>query len=99
MAWNACLFLSMLIAEKRRRSLRGGPAQVKPGTPGHRAFCSTTPSAATTMPMHMRRFTRLTNAFSKKIENHAYAVVLHVLQLRQAALDAARHPGDGRKRD
>lgn len=29
--------------------------------------------------MHMRRFTRLTNAFSKKIENHAYAVALHVM--------------------
>jgi IS1 family transposase len=32
-----------------------------------------------TMRMHMRRFTRLTNAFSKKIENHAYAVALHVM--------------------
>jgi IS1 family transposase len=31
-----------------------------------------------TMRMHMRRFTRLTNAFSKKIENHASAVALHV---------------------
>ena len=31
-----------------------------------------------TMRMHMRRFTRLTNGFSKKIENHAYAVALHV---------------------
>jgi len=30
------------------------------------------------MRMHMRRFTRLTNAFSKKIENHAYAVALHM---------------------
>jgi IS1 family transposase len=30
-----------------------------------------------TMRMHMRRFTRLTNAFSKKIENHASAVALH----------------------
>jgi hypothetical protein len=29
--------------------------------------------------MHMRRFTRLTNAFSKKIENHACAVALHAM--------------------
>ena len=27
----------------------------------------------------MRRFTRLTNAFSKKIENHAHAVALHFM--------------------
>jgi len=32
-----------------------------------------------TMRMHMRRFTRLTNAFSKKVENHAYAVALHFM--------------------
>lgn len=30
-----------------------------------------------TMRMCMRRFTRLTNAFSKKIENHAAAIALH----------------------
>jgi hypothetical protein len=27
----------------------------------------------------MRRFTRLTNAFSKKVENHAAAVALHFI--------------------
>jgi IS1 family transposase len=32
-----------------------------------------------TMRMHMRRFTRLTNAFSKKVENHAYSVALHFM--------------------
>jgi IS1 family transposase len=30
-----------------------------------------------TMRMHMRRFTRLTNAFSKKMENHAATIALH----------------------
>ena len=32
-----------------------------------------------TMRMQMRRFTRLTNAFSKKIENHEAAVALHYM--------------------
>ena len=32
-----------------------------------------------TMRMSMRRFTRLTNAFSKKVENHAHAVSLHYM--------------------
>ena len=32
-----------------------------------------------TMWMHMRRFTRLTNAFSKKVENHAHAVALQMM--------------------
>jgi IS1 family transposase len=32
-----------------------------------------------TMRMNMRRFTRLTNAFSKKIENHACAIALHAM--------------------
>jgi hypothetical protein len=31
------------------------------------------------MRMHMRRFTRLTNGFSKKIENHGYAIDLHFI--------------------
>ena len=31
------------------------------------------------MRMNMRRFTRLTNAFSKKVENHAHMVALHFM--------------------
>ena len=32
-----------------------------------------------TMRMSMRRFTRLTNAFSKKVENHSAAVALYFM--------------------
>lgn len=32
-----------------------------------------------TMRMQMRRFTRLTNGFSKKIENHGHAIALHYM--------------------
>lgn len=31
------------------------------------------------MRMQMRRFTRLTNAFSKKLENHEAAIALHYM--------------------
>ena len=31
------------------------------------------------MRMHTRRFTRLTNAFSKKIENHAHSVAMFAM--------------------
>jgi IS1 family transposase len=32
-----------------------------------------------TMRMHVRRFSRLTSAFSKKVENHAHTVALHMM--------------------
>ena len=31
------------------------------------------------MRMSMRRFTRLTNAFSKKVDNHTAAIALHFM--------------------
>jgi len=40
---------------------------------------SYTDRANLTMRMSMRRFTRLTNAFSKKLENHAHMVALYAL--------------------
>src|SRR5437867_790544 len=39
-----------------------------------------------TMRMSMRRFTRLTNAFSKKIENHEAAIALHFMHYNFARL-------------
>jgi hypothetical protein len=56
-----------------------------------------------TMRMGIRRFTRLTNAFSKKIENLTRAISLHYLhynfarphQVAQGRPWAEDHPGDG----
>ena len=39
-----------------------------------------------TMRMQMRRFTRLTNGFSKKQENHAHAVAIHFLHYNFARI-------------
>ena len=48
-----------------------------------------------TMRMGMRRFTRLTNAFSKKVANHAHAVALHFMHYnfcRAHTTLTANHP-------
>lgn len=39
-----------------------------------------------TMRMGMRRFTRLTNGFSKKIENHEYAIAIHYMHYNFARI-------------
>ena len=66
---------------------RYSPAQCT-GTRKHRIEGSPDPAHVSTsyvernnltMQMSMRRFTRLTNAFSKKIENHAHSVALHFM--------------------
>jgi hypothetical protein len=50
------------------------------GTPNHdHISTSFVERQNLTMRMSMRRFTRLTNAFSKKIENLEHAVALHFM--------------------
>lgn len=45
------------------------------------------------MRMSMRRFTRLTNAFFKKVENHAHAVALRFMNYFIELAAARRYRG------
>ena len=49
------------------------------------------------MRMSMRRFTRLTNGFSKKMENHEHTLSLYFMYYNFARIPpiAARHARDG----
>ena len=68
------------IAEKRYSPAKclGAVKRVVSGNPDRKHISTSYAERQNlTMRMHMRRFTRLTNAFSKKLENHAYSVALH----------------------
>lgn len=58
----------------------GADKQVIQGNPDNKAISTSFVERQNlTMRMSMRRFTRLTNAFSKKVENLEYAVALHFM--------------------
>jgi IS1 family transposase len=51
-----------------------------------------------TMRMSMRRFTRLTNGFSKKIKNHEHAIALHFMYYNFCRLHQSLTTAEGKKR-
>jgi hypothetical protein len=86
--------LVKIYSAERAGEARYSPAQcmgarkaVISGTP-ERAHISTSHMERQnlTMRMQMRRFTRLTNAFSKKIENHEAAIAPHYMHYNFARI-------------
>jgi len=76
------LYGQELEAEKRYSPAKclGAEKQVIQGNPDKRAISTSYVERQNlTMRMSMRRFTRLTNAFSKKIDNHILALALYFM--------------------
>jgi IS1 family transposase len=68
----------------------GAEKQIKQGNPDPKLISTSYVERQNlTMRMSMRRFTRLTNGFSKKIENLEYAVALHFMQYNFARVHKA----------
>ena len=65
----------------------GARKAVVSGAPDYRHISTSyTERQNLTMRMQIRRFTRLTNAFSKKVENHAAAIALHFMHYNFARI-------------
>jgi hypothetical protein len=65
----------------------GARKAVISGAPDYRHISTSyTERQNLTMRMQIRRFTRLTNAFSKKVENHAAAIALHFMHYNFARI-------------
>ena len=77
----------------RRRQITGKPKSENVST-------SIAERQNLTMRMNMRRFTRLTNAFSKKVENLEAAVALHFVYYNFVRIsDAQSYPSNGGQSD
>ena len=87
---NAQIDVTVSWMEFEKRTIKGNPDKKNIST-------SYVERQNLTMRMHMRRFTRLTNGFSKKVENHIAAVSLRFMYYNFVRIHQTLKvtPGDG----